>query len=367
MDGLIQNPAVKKIWRTTMVVRGIDGAKIGCGIFIFAVFFKDKFLTMLTPAQAMTAIAALFSLFTILTTVLEVPTGAIGDIVGRKWSVVLSYASSFFYYLFMLLILLCDSLAPLIVISFFAIAFDALNATFYSGSFTAWCVDALRRAAPDVGYEQILAPAKKAYLLSLLLSGALSIWLYLHGYVVLVFLLGTIINVIAAFYCAKAMEEAKAFTRQDFKALSFAKGMQRMGEVIGVGVQLFRSSKTIVFLILIYAAYMSILHLTDYLWPVYLRSSVPLEQQQVYWIGLVIGLQLSSFFGAQGLTSWTKRWRDKGVVKAQSEPCIESSRCHHRDPHRRHQWRKNADRLGHTSGHPAYCDPGWELFFKEGR
>ena len=305
------HPGAEKVWRVAMTVKGVLGIIIGCSTFIWGVLFYEQFASISTPAFAIGMTTGLYGLLKVLNMLLEIPTGAIGDALGRKWSVVLSYGTGMFYFLLMALIPFCSHLGFLIGVAIAAMCMSALSFTFFSGSFTAWCVDTLRHQAPDVGYEQLLAPANRFYFVGLLVGGVASIFLYLNGIPSLSFMLGAIGSFAMVVYCMGEMEQEKNIVYVSIREVNLARITQRMGEIVGVGFGLFRSSRSILILVLIYAGYFGVLHLTDYLWPIYLRSSIPLELQRPYWVGLVIVLQVASFLGSHGLTLWTRRWHGK--------------------------------------------------------
>ncbi|MBI4237462.1 MAG: hypothetical protein HY696_03460 [Deltaproteobacteria bacterium] len=88
---------------------------------------------------------------------LEVPTGAIGDAIGRKRTVLWSLLCRTGFFLCLAITTVAPNIVAAFCIAMLANIAFAFCYTFFSGAFTAWCVDSLRQKAPEIGYEHILS------------------------------------------------------------------------------------------------------------------------------------------------------------------------------------------------------------------
>lgn len=315
MDIKALKPEVRQIWKVAKVVQSVMGFTMGLYIFTYGPLFYEKLVEASNPKLGMTLTTLLAGMMFGLMAFLEVPTGAIGDAIGRKWTVVWSFFSKMFFFVFLAFIPFTNSIPLLLLFGSLANVAFGFAYTFFSGTFTAWCVDSLRERAPDVGYEHLLSRAYTYNFISQILGGVLGVLLYLWHVPYVGFLLGAVVCVFCVAFCLGEMEEVKNLQFLERKKVSLAVITRRVGEILGIGFQVFRQSSVILTLVLVFASYMFVINIVDYLWPVYLRSSIPTGIQAPYWIGLVIATLLVSAVGSHSLTIWTRRWHRNNQAK----------------------------------------------------
>ncbi len=187
--------------------------------------------------------------------------------------------------------------------------------TFFSGTFTAWCVDSLREKAPDIGYEHLLSRAYTYNFLAQIIGGVLGVLFYVWHIPSVGFLIGALLCMACVAFCLGEMEEVKNIQFLEHKKVSLAVITKRIGEILGIGYQVFRNSSVILTLTLVFASYMFVINIVDYLWPVYLKTRVPSAIQTSSWIGLVVAIMLVSTLGSYTLTLWTRRWQKKNGAR----------------------------------------------------
>lgn len=291
----------KKIWKIAKVVQGVNGFNRGLSFFIWGPLFYEKLSQLGDPKLGITFTSLLLGIRMTLIAFLEVPTGAIGDAIGRKWTVVWSFICRMFFYIFLALVPLVHSISLVMTFGVLAMVCFSFGYTFFSGTFSAWCVDSLREKAPNVGYEFLFS---KSYIYESSLvgiGGVIGVLLYLWHFPSFSFLIAAASCVFCVVFCLGEMEEPKNLQFLEHRKVSFAVITKRMGEILGVGFQVFRQSKIILSLVFIYASYMFVLNIVDYLWPVYLRSRAPIEVQPIYWIALIIVVQFCNIVGSKFL------------------------------------------------------------------
>jgi len=297
------------------VVQGVMGFTMGLYVFTYGPLFYEKFSEVSNPKLGMTLTTLWFAIMTALITFLEVPTGAIGDAIGRKWTVVWSFVCRMMFFILMAFVSFSGSVSIALTLGVLSAVFFAFAYTFFSGTFTAWCVDSLREKAPDIGYEHLLSRAYTCNFLAQIIGGILGVLFYVWHIPYVGFLIGAASCMACVAFCLGDMDEVKNLQFVEYRKVSVAVVTKRVGEILGVGFQVFSKSSVILSLTLIFASYMFVLNIVDYLWPVYLRIRVPTDMQTSSWLGLVVSTLLVSLLGSHILTIWTRRWHKKNGAR----------------------------------------------------
>lgn len=315
MDIKKLSPEVRQIWKVAKVVQGVMGFTMGLFIFTNGPLFYEKLTQASNPKLGMMLTTFLYGLLYGLMALLEVPTGAIGDAIGRKWTIVWSFFCRMLFFIFLAFIPFSNSVTLIMILATLAHIAFGFAYTFYSGTFTAWCVDSLREKGPDIGYEHLLSRAYTYNFVAQIGGGICGVLLYLWHVNYVSSLFGAVISAFCIAFCLGEMEEVKSLEFLERKRVSLAVITRRIGEILGVGFQVFRRSSVILSLTLVFASYMFVVNIVDYLWPVYLRTRIPVTIQAYYWIGLVVATQLVSAVGSHALTLWTHRWHKNNQAK----------------------------------------------------
>lgn len=310
---------IRRIWRIAIVIQSILGLSGGVSMYTWGPLFFEKLSSGSDPHLGITLTTALISLQNILRALLEVPTGAIGDVIGRRWTVALSLACYMLYSVLMSFVAIAHTISWIVPLGIFAVVTYVFHYTFFSGTFTAWCVDSLRERDPNIGYEHILAPSYTANFIANIVGGAFGILLYVEGLVHAAFLGAAFVALVGVLYCIGEMEDERTLQFLDWSKIRFATVTTRMGRIIGTGFHIFRRSPAILALVVIFASFMTVINLVDYLWPVYVRTRVEQDQQTYYWIGLAVSTMLAASAGSHGMTFFTRWWqRGARTTKAQN-------------------------------------------------
>lgn len=293
------------------VIQITRGLAVGCGIYIWGPLFFEKISQSSDPKLAITLTTTLISLQNVLRALLETPTGAIADAIGRKWTVICSLFCFMLQNLMLSFLPFVHSIAWIMAIGILSVVVYVLYYTLFSGAFTAWCVDSLRTHAPQLGYESLLGPAYTAQFISYMIGGIVGIVLYVHHMVHLAFVAGAACALTGVLYGIVEMQQEHGLEYLDYTKVSFKALTTRMGQIVGSGFQVFRRSPPILSLVFIFASFMTVLNLVAYLWPIYIRARMPEDSQLWYWVGLAAASSLSSTVGSHGMTWLTRRGRTK--------------------------------------------------------
>lgn len=304
-------PQFARIRKIAILIQSAVGFTMGLYLYTWAPLFYESFLQVCSAQAAMTLTTFLTVLLNGLIVVLEVPTGAVGDALGRKWTVVWSLIFRMLFFVFLAFVQFFPSLPLILLFAMTSIVSFALSYTLFSGSFTAWCIDTLREQAPQMGYEQLLSGAYTYNFLLQIVGGVLGVFFYVHGLSYVGFLFAAVVCVAALAICLGEMENEQTIGYLDRSKLSVPLIAGRIGEIMGTSFQVFRRSPVILALVCLFASYMFVVNMIEYLWPVFLRSQFPKESQTFYWAGLVVVTLLACALGSHSLGVWTASLRNK--------------------------------------------------------
>lgn len=305
------NAEVRHIWKVVKVVQMTMGFTMGLYLFTYGPYLYNSFGGSDNPETAMLLSSIWLAVQLGSIAVFEIPTGAIGDAIGRKKTVLWSLLCRMTFFIFMALIAVSQTVSLSFVLALLAAIFFSFAYTFYSGSFTAWCVDSLRKKAPELGYEHFLSRGFTYNFLTQILGAIIGIVCYTQGVAYFGFLLGALVCIPCLTICAGEMEEdyAEFLSTQKVAISSITR---RMGEIIGLGFQTFRGTPMILWLTLVFASFLFLDNIIMYLWPVHLKSSVLSEYQNVYWLAGAVGILIVSALGSHSLTWLSKRHHNNG-------------------------------------------------------
>lgn len=308
------SPEVNQIWRVVKTVQMTMGFTMGLYLFTYGPYLYNSFGGSSNPKTAMLLAGIWLAVQNALIAVFEVPTGAIGDAIGRKKTVLWSLICRTIFFIFMALISISNYLVLSFTLALAAAVSFGLAYTFYSGTFTAWCVDSLRQKAPELGYEHILSRGFTCNFLTQIVGAVIGIFCYTNDVSYLGFLLGALACIPCLTICAGEMsEEYSAFLNT--KQVKISAITRRVGEIIGLGYQTFRNSKMILWLTLVFASFLFLDNVICYLWPVHLRTHILEGEQNFYWIAIAVGILVVSALGSHSLTWLSRRWNKNNGFK----------------------------------------------------
>lgn len=310
MDFKTLSPEVRQIWRVVKIVQMTMGFTMGLYLFTFGPYLYESFGSNTNAETAMLLSTIWLAVQCASIAVLEIPTGAIGDAIGRKKTVLWSLICRMMFFIFLGLVAASVKVPLSFVLALLAAIFFSFAYTFYSGSFTAWCVDSLRNKAPHIGYEHFLSRGFTFNFITQIFGAVIGIFCYIYGFAYLSFLLGALACIPCLTVCAAEMEEDYAEFLST-KEVTLSTITRRMGEIIGLGFQTFRGTPMILWLTLVFAGFLFLDNVVIYLWPVHLRTNVPLELRDFYWLAIAVGILLMSALGSHSLT-WLSRFWNSG-------------------------------------------------------
>lgn len=311
----MQNPEVRKLWWITMIVQGSVGITNGLYLFTYGPYFYEKFGGVDDPATAMLLTTVLLGLRQGLAALLEIPTGALADAIGRSHVVILSWAMRVLFFLFLALIWICHTSATSFVWGVMASIAYALFYTMFNGAFSAWCADALRERAPNIQYGWLASQFYSYNMAGLVVAGVISVLLYVNNLAFMGYIIAAVLSFVLMAYCMCSLKETRNL-RFVTTRLDMAVVIKRMGEIVARSSQICIRTPVLFWIILTFGSYMFLLTLVMYLWPVYFESHAPGSSNHTRnWILIILVAEGSSVLGSRVLYYLSQFWNKHGGIQ----------------------------------------------------
>jgi len=228
----LNNTAAKKIIRLYLFLAGGEALATSLVSAIFVIFLIEQGGLDLFEVS----IVFLASAGTVF--VLEIPTGVIADVFGRKISCVCSY---FLVVIALFVFAISDSLSAFVI----AAIILATRSALISGASEAWLVDSLKHNSYSGNLRSILIKENQM-IYSAGIAGALAGSFLADKDIIFPFIIGGFAMLLVGTVAAILMKE-EYFVREKF---SFKTGIQSMRETIRLSVAYGRNNKAVRFILL---------------------------------------------------------------------------------------------------------------------
>ena len=291
------NPLLKDVWQVSRIAYGTYGLALGLMQFVFYVFLYDK---LGADALALKKSVFIFLLTSLACFFLEVPIGALGDYIGRKKTVVLSFFTAAVAYFFRSWIYFAPSPNFAFVLAITSVLFHSISYTLFSGSFVAWIVDTVKGRNVKEGYGPLLARGSSVMLLMKIVGAMIGMSLFLSGYVFYVFALSSIIALLCAIYCGIMMKETEALKFHG-GALFIRYTIDRMVNIMRIGFKATFTTPPLLYLLSVSASFTVLMLLVNCLWPIAMKANFGIEKMTFHWFFLVFTGLVGAFLGAKFL------------------------------------------------------------------
>lgn len=292
---------VRPIWRTVQIVYISKGFLLGVGTFIIGPYFYSAFQKVCSEPDALFYATLLWSIYFGLIALLEIPTGALADTIGRVRVVLSSFVLYVLNGLLMMSLFFCDSLVVLLSLGILTRLTSAIGFTFFNGSFSAWVVDSLRETAPEFGYERLLARGKAYHAVAMIVGGVLGTTAYLHDVAYAAYLTGALLSLGCVTYCLAEMEESRSIVFLDVGRGLWGLMARRLVGTMKKGMVLCQQSPVLWWLLGVYAVFKFLYNVVEFLWPVAFGAQFGVARWSPSWYGIVIAIPLAIAGGAQFL------------------------------------------------------------------
>jgi len=312
---MVINASLRDIWKVTSLIYITQGLGLGVFQYTYQAFLYDHFGG---TSKSLSLVISLLVITEVLILFLEVPTGALGDYIGRKKTVILAFACGTVGCFCRTWIYFIPSVPISYVVGVVAVIFYALSYTLFSGSLVAWVVDSIRVRNIPEGHGKILARSSANMIIAKAVGAIMSVFLYLHGYIFYAFALGTLSFLFCCLYCAVAMRETESmnFTRDGWR---WRVSYEKMREIVCEGFYVCISIKPIACLTAVYASFMMLIHIVLYMWPIAMKANFGVEKMSFYWFFVVFGSFVTSFLGSKFLEYLNRHHENETSARMSNE------------------------------------------------
>lgn len=228
----MEESKAKEVIQLYILLNTMTTLSLSFFVAIFFIFMTERGLNIAEIS------IVIFVMMTIVF-ILEIPTGIIADIYGRK----VSYVSScFFMTISLLLYLISNSLIVFLI----ATIFHALSSTLSSGAFQAWLVDSLKHNSYPMPLSAIFIKTKQISL-SVGIIGALFGSFLADKNIILPWIAGIFIMLAAGIIAIIFMKEEYFYKQKS----SFSAEIKSTKKIIREGIKYSKDNKTMRFVLLI--------------------------------------------------------------------------------------------------------------------
>lgn len=300
------HPEIRKLWWITLVIQSGQGFMNGLFLYTWGPYFYDHFSDG-TASSAITFTMLLFAFRQGLVALLEIPTGALADTIGRGHTTILAFAVRSGFFLMLAAVAFCHQVTAAVFWATLASIGYAISYTLFNGAFSAWCADTLRERAPTVPYAWLSSRFIGYQSIGELLGAVLSIWLFLHHLPFVAFLLGAVVAYALVGYSINRLQEPTILQKTVDATYTASAIARQMGVRVSESLQIVKRFPVITWVVLTFGAYAFLLSLVIHLWPVYLRATQAGTNLNVAWIALAIVSLLLQLAGGRSFVWFNDR------------------------------------------------------------
>jgi|GEM_PF-1941376 len=312
----LENPEVKQLWQITAIIQVAIGFTNGLYLYTYGPYFYEKFGGDFNASTAMLFTTVLLGVRQGMVALLEVPTGALADAIGRVHVVIVSWITRVLFFAALAILWLCHTLSATALWGIFASIAYAVAYTTFNGAFSAWCVERLREISPNTSYGWLSSRFYSYQQFAICLGGITAVLFYINNLAALGFLLAAVISFVAMGYAMHAMQEVQSLHFLPSHQVQWATITKRVGEIIGRGMQVCSKTPVLFWIIMAFGSYMFLLSVVLYLWPVYLKAQFgSAHHLGRNWIAIIVAAQTLSFLSARLLVRLNARWH-RGTAAA---------------------------------------------------
>ncbi len=308
---MIINSAAKRIWSIGLVVQVIVGLSFGLFEAIGGVYFFSCLSTVTSTANAIFLSTALLGLRHGLIALMEVPAGALADTIGRAHVVTLSFAIRIGFFVAMAALSLKGSLMFVVMWGVLASIFWSISYTFFTGSFTAWCVDRLREDAPGFSYGWLVTRLQSYFLAAAATGTGFGIYLYVSNLAPLAFVILAILSFASMIFCKRTMKEAISLQFVSKSNRSVRAVLTQMKVVITRAFVSCQRKPVLLWLVATFGSYVALMNLVMFLWPVYFSSFISSRQFGPEWIAIALTMVSLRALSSLILVRINSKWEQK--------------------------------------------------------
>lgn len=297
----------KKLWWIVSCMGTFLGVVKGLGLYIWGPYLYDRFGGSASP-EAMLLTSSVLVIFSIAATLLELPTGAIADAIGRAHAVMLSWFFQCIYALLLASLFLVHSTAVSFSVVIMGTIILSIAYTLFNGAFVAWKADWMNANTPNVNYTWAASRFAAYRAIGEGIGAVVSILLFVEHLAHVVYLISAALSFGAMIFSMTQMDEVTHLKFVQPYKVTATTLFKRIGEIFGNGIKTTFKSPVIFWTLMVYGGFMFMLNIVQYLWPVYLETIWGTKQFTGGWMALVLVPLVFNFFSARFLAWKSTAW-----------------------------------------------------------
>lgn len=282
------NPAVKRLMRVVLIVKSVLGFSMGVYEATCGAYFYDRFGGSMNSSTALMLAMVLLAGRQGLIMLLEMPTGALADTIGRVQVVLISWVARTAFFFCLASMWFCSNVSLAVAIGVVASIFWAICYTCFNGAFSAWCVDYLKENSPDYPYSIIASSSHNYFTTASIIGTPIGIMAYLWGYAALVYTVVGVLCMVCMGYCLFRMKENRSLQFVERDQVSIIIILQKMCERLWNSCAACRQRPALFWVVMTFGSFMFLLNIIKFVWPVFLKETTGLTQWSTLWIALAV-------------------------------------------------------------------------------
>lgn len=297
---------VKSIMAVVLVVRSVIGFSMGAYEATCGAYFYERFGGAINPSTAILLATGLLAARQGLITLLEMPTGALADTIGRVQVIVISWICRTAFFICLAAMWFCDSVPLAVAVGVVASIFWAVFYTCFNGAFSAWCADYLRENAPEYPYSMLASYSHNYYTTAAAIGTPIGILFYLNGYPSLIYAIIGLMSFICMGYCLLHMKETRSLEFVDRSRVTPVGLFRKMRDRMWQSCVACKKRPEIFWVVMTFGVFLFLLNIIKFLWPVFLKETIGANMWSLMWIGLAMSCDIACAISARFFV-WVSR------------------------------------------------------------
>lgn len=297
---------VKKVMTITLVVKSVLGFSMGVYEATCGAYFYERFGGAMNSGTAIMLATILLAARQGLITLLEIPTGALADTIGRVQVVVISWVARTIFFVCLAAMWFCNSTALAVTIGAVASIFWAICYTCFNGAFSAWCVDYLKENAPEYPYSILVSYSHNYFTTSMAIGTPIGIFFYLQGYPSLIYAVVALSCFLCMGYSLMQMKDTRSLQFVDRHQINYTSILRTMRERFLSSCSAFRFRPALFWIVMTFGIFIFLLNIVQFLWPIFLKETTGAEKWSWMWVTLAMGGNIACALSSR-LFVWVSR------------------------------------------------------------
>lgn len=300
---------LRKLFWIILIMGTALGLAEGLVSYTWGPYLYAKFGGNTDPSGAMmlnTIIGGV--IFSLAGTLFEMPAGAIADTIGRAHVVMLSWVFRTVAAALLAVLWLFDSVAWTFSFAVVQIICFTIGYTLFNGAFAAWLADWLKENLPTIHYAWASSRFHSYRSIGKIFGAVFSILMYIKGYAYIAYAVASLFALVGMTFSMTHLKEVKTLNFIHPKRSGDGAFLKQISIIFSKGCRVSFKTPIIFWTLMTYGAYMFLLNMVKYLWPIHLETEWGSQQFAWQWMALVLLPLTLNVFSARYLAWKSKSW-----------------------------------------------------------